>query len=116
MQPCCKLSPMRRGHPQLTVSRPGDRSPQVQVEDVFLLPEHARIGGIAGKCPSENYERKLDDPPTFEEVETAIHKLKKHKAPGSDGLPAEIFKIDLFSVCWEKCVVPNEFRDSVIIR
>nr|KAI8747196.1 craniofacial development protein 2-like [Biomphalaria glabrata] len=61
---------------------------------------------------------ELDDRPTSEEIETAISKLKKHKAPGSDGLPAEIFQMrgvalaerltDLFALCWEKCVVPPE--------
>ncbi|KAI8783094.1 hypothetical protein BgiBS90_016581 [Biomphalaria glabrata] len=57
----------------------------------------------------EIMSEELDDPTTFEEVGTAIHKLKKHKAPGSDGLPAEIFKMsgvalterltDLFTLC-----------------
>lgn len=32
---------------------------------------------------------ELNDSPTFEEIETANHKLKKHKIPGSD----EIFKL-----------------------
>ncbi|KAK0068763.1 hypothetical protein Bpfe_001726 [Biomphalaria pfeifferi] len=37
MQPRCKQIPMHRSHPQITVSRPEDRSLQVQVENVFLL-------------------------------------------------------------------------------
>ncbi|KAK6982875.1 hypothetical protein BgiMline_018284 [Biomphalaria glabrata] len=61
--------------------------------------------------PQKTMREELDDPPTFEEIETAISKLKKHKASGSDGLPAEIFKMggvalteritDLFALCWD---------------
>nr|KAI8754881.1 RNA-directed DNA polymerase from mobile element jockey-like [Biomphalaria glabrata] len=43
--------------------------------------------------PEKNMREKLGDRPTSKEIETAISKLKKHKAPGSDGLPAEIFKM-----------------------
>jgi hypothetical protein len=30
--------------------------------------------------------------PTTEEVETAVQKLKRHKVPGMDNIPAELFK------------------------
>ncbi|KAI8772934.1 hypothetical protein BgiMline_015463 [Biomphalaria glabrata] len=43
--------------------------------------------------PQKTMREEFDDPPTSEEIETAISKLKKHKAPGSDGVPAEIFKM-----------------------
>ncbi|KAI8767205.1 hypothetical protein BgiBS90_029353 [Biomphalaria glabrata] len=66
--------------------------------------------------PQKTITENLDDPPSSKKNETAISKLKNHKAPGSDRLPAEIFKMcgvaiterltDLFALCWEKCVVP----------
>ncbi|KAK4325656.1 hypothetical protein Pmani_003749 [Petrolisthes manimaculis] len=50
---------------------------QVQEESIRRIPQHA-----------ERVE--LDEPPTQEEVKVAIAKLKCHKAPGVDGLPAEV--------------------------
>ncbi|CAG4934632.1 unnamed protein product [Colias eurytheme] len=39
------------------------------------------------------------DPPTFKEVQDAIYKLKNHKAPGIDKIPAELWKYgDEFAV------------------
>ena len=35
---------------------------------------------------------KLDDPPSFDEVEKAILSLKDNKAPGHDNIPAEVIK------------------------
>ncbi|KAI8796122.1 RNA-directed DNA polymerase from mobile element jockey [Biomphalaria glabrata] len=43
--------------------------------------------------PQKTTREEHDDTPTFEDIETAISKLEKHKAPGSDGLSAEIFKM-----------------------
>ncbi|CAH1266638.1 Hypp3464 [Branchiostoma lanceolatum] len=51
--------------------------------------------------------------------------MKCHKAPGVDGVPAEVYKLgsdtlltvltDLFRDCWERGVVPQDFRDAVIV-
>jgi hypothetical protein len=35
-----------------------------------------------------------DTSPTKEKEEMTIQKLKKHKAPGTDNIPAELFKYD----------------------
>jgi len=39
-----------------------------------------------------NDTNEKDPPPTTEEVEMAVQKLKKHKAPGIGNIPAELFK------------------------
>ena len=33
-----------------------------------------------------------DSAPTVEEVEVAVKKLKNYKAPGTDNIPAELFR------------------------
>ncbi|XP_076442022.1 uncharacterized protein LOC143281001 [Babylonia areolata] len=42
------------------------------------------------KIPQLPVKHDLDNPPLFEEVKSAIKKLKGGKAPGIDGLPAEV--------------------------
>ena len=37
---------------------------------------------------------KHEQPPTVEEVKTAIRQMKPGKSPGSDGIPAEIYQHD----------------------
>lgn len=59
------------------------------------------------------------------EVETAIQKLKPHKAPGTDGITAEILQAggeelvdEMFSICnqaWIEEIVPEEWTKSVIV-
>lgn len=67
----------------------------------------------------------LDDPPTHVEIKSAIKKLKCHKAPGIDGIPAEVYKHggdslihkfgELFTSCWNKGTVPQGMLDAVIV-
>ncbi|XP_035672024.1 uncharacterized protein LOC118413014 [Branchiostoma floridae] len=77
------------------------------------------------KIPQHEVRTELDNPPTQEEVKKAISKLKCHKAPGVDGIPAEVYKLGgdallerltgLFATCWERGVVPQDLRDAVIV-
>ncbi|KAL8592948.1 hypothetical protein ACOMHN_050775 [Nucella lapillus] len=67
----------------------------------------------------------LDLPPSLEEVHKAIQQTSSGKAPGKDGIPAEIFKTvgpvaldtfhDLLCSIWEEEDMPQEFRDATII-
>ena len=67
---------------------------------------------------------KLDDQPSIEELSEAIDALAPGKAPGKDGLPAEIFQCGkpalieplhhLLCQCWEEGVV-QDMKDSKII-
>ena len=41
--------------------------------------------------PQQDVKLDLDDPPTQDEVRSAIAKLKCHKTPGIDGRPAEVY-------------------------
>ena len=77
------------------------------------------------KIPQQRIRSELDNIPTTDEVKSAIAKLKCHKAPGIDGIPAEVYKLggdtlhnkltDLFAACWEKGSLPQVLRDAVIV-
>ena len=70
-------------------------------------------------------KHELDEPPSFDEVQRAVRKTNSHKAPGIDGLPAEVYKYggdqllekltSLFTLCWSKGEVPGDLRDAVIV-
>ena len=67
---------------------------------------------------------ELDEPPTKEELSKAISNMSSGKAPGLDGIPAEVFKCSgnqllynlhqLLCKCWEERYVPQEMKDSII--
>ena len=67
----------------------------------------------------------LNDPPTLGEIKEAIDKTKMNKSPGIDGIPAEIYKFggeqlrrklhELIVKCWQEGMVPQEFKDVMII-
>ena len=68
---------------------------------------------------------ELDDTPTKEELSKAINDISSGKAPGQDGIPAEVFKCGgsqlldnlhhLLCRLWEEGSIPQEMRDSIII-
>lgn len=61
----------------------------------------------------------------FSQVKIAVRKLKTHKAPDVDGIPAEVYqpgggplleKIkSLFQVCWQRGEVPNDLWNAIIV-
>ena len=67
---------------------------------------------------------ELDDLPTLQEVKTAVESLKCGKAPGPDGIPAEVFKyggedllyrlVDLMRGCWRSGGVPQQWLKATI--
>ena len=69
---------------------------------------------------------ELDAPPDEEETTAAIKQLQTGKAPGPDGIPAEVFKrggntlishlTRLFQVFWINGQLPQDFRDANIIH
>ena len=74
------------------------------------------------QCP---IRRELGDPPTEEEVVTALYKMKVGKAGGKTGILPEMVKscggllleylMDLFQTVWMEGRVPEEWRDAILI-
>ena len=70
--------------------------------------------------------RLLDELPTVSETVKAIKLLSSGKAPGSDAIPAELYKAggtpvakkmtELFHIMWRKEAIPQEFKDATIIH
>ena len=71
-------------------------------------------------------KEEMSAPPTANETKKAIKQITSGKAPGADGIPAEVFKagdqamIDhltsLFGIMWESGKLPQEFRDATIVH
>ncbi|XP_063600687.1 uncharacterized protein LOC134776864 [Penaeus indicus] len=69
---------------------------------------------------------ELDAPPNTAETVAAVKQLQTGKAPGPDGIPAEVFKAGgevlithltrLFQVFWANGKLPQDFRDANIIH
>ena len=68
---------------------------------------------------------EFDAPPTEEELSKAIVSLARGKAPGGDGIPAEVLQCakstlphhlyELLCQCWEEGYVPQDMRDANIV-
>ena len=68
----------------------------------------------------------LDEFPIISETVKAIKLLSSGKAPGSDAIPAEIYKAggppvaekltEIFHIMWRKEVIPQELEDATIIH
>jgi hypothetical protein len=63
--------------------------------------------------------------PSDSEVEMAIEKLKRHKSPGIDQIPAELIKAGGRTICseihklinsiWNKEELPEQWKESIIV-
>ena len=75
--------------------------------------------------PDLSVIKKLDTPPTMEELSKAIDRLTCIKASGSNGIPPEVLKSgkpallqplhDLLCLCWKHCYIPQDIRDANIV-
>ena len=78
------------------------------------------------RLPQVEFNPLLDESPTVSETVKAIKLLSFGKAPGSDAIPAKIYKAggpqvaekltELFLIMWRKEAIPQEFKDAIIIH
>ena len=83
--------------------------------------EHESLDNI----PQRIIETSLDDIPTMDEMDRATAGLKDGKAPGGDGIPAEVRKRggdnmlrrlhQLITIAWEMGSVPQAWQDVSIV-
>ena len=70
-------------------------------------------------------KEELSDPITEDEGVKAIKSTRGGKAPGQDGIPAELWRhggiqlrkelVKLSNACWSNECIPQDFNDAVII-
>jgi hypothetical protein len=78
------------------------------------------------RLPQVEINNDLDNPPTEDEVSKAIKQLSCGKAPGSDAIPAEVYKAGgpamlqnltmLFQAIWRAGEVPQQWKDASIVH
>ena len=78
------------------------------------------------EIPQWDTNMSLSTLPTIEEVLVSIKQLTSGKAPGSDGIPPDIFKhggtavaeelLKLFTMIWEEGGVPQDFKDADLVH
>ena len=92
-----------------------------------VLNRPAQINNEAiNRLPQVPINHKLDVPPSKKEIDTAITQLSSGKAPGSDSIPAEVYKnggpitltklTKLYQSMWSKEQLPQEFRDATVVH
>jgi hypothetical protein len=81
---------------------------------------------VLENIPQREVDEKLADPPTLDEVDKAIARLKNNKCSGEDGITAEIFKYggdvirellhQIICQIWKEGQVPQQWIDALIIK
>ena len=78
------------------------------------------------RLPQVPVEEQMDARPTLGEIQKEVRFLSSGKAPGSDSIPAEVYKEggmvltekfhQLFQLIWQHETVPQDFKDASIIH
>nr|VZI27867.1 unnamed protein product [Spirometra erinaceieuropaei] len=78
------------------------------------------------RLPQVETNVDLDLPPSLQETIRAVQQLSSAKAPGSDAIPAEVYKhggpqlmdhlTALFQEMWRQGEVPQDFKDATIVH
>ncbi|BHF61921.1 hypothetical protein SprV_0100490100 [Sparganum proliferum] len=82
--------------------------------------------GAIERLPQVETNVDLDLPPSLQETIRAVQQLCSWKAPGSDAIPAEVYKhggpqlmdhlTALFQEMWRQGEVPQDFKDATIVN
>ena len=80
---------------------------------------------VLNSISSRSVMLTLDEPPSLDEVKLAIRKLKNRRAPGADGINAELIMCGsgrvciqmhaLFCTIWETETIPEDWRDALMV-
>nr|VZI06106.1 unnamed protein product [Spirometra erinaceieuropaei] len=78
------------------------------------------------RLPQVETNVDIDLPPSLQETIRAVQQLSSGKAPGSDAIPAEVYKhggpqmmdhlTTLFQEMWHQGEVPQDFKDATIVH
>ena len=91
-----------------------------------ISPSYSMCMGLrnVGQVELPTADPLVPEPSAFE-VELAIDKLKSHKSPGIDEIPAELIKARGGTICleihklitsiWKKEKLPEEWKESIIV-
>ncbi|BHF60742.1 hypothetical protein SprV_0100370800 [Sparganum proliferum] len=91
------------------------------------LNRPSTISDVAiARLPQVETNVDLDLPPSLRETIRAVQQLSSGKAPGSDAIPAEVYKhgypqpmdhlTALFQEMWRQGEVPQDFKDATIVH
>jgi hypothetical protein len=94
-------------------------------EAVLNRPSEINQDAI-NRLPQVPPRDELDRQPSLQELVKAIKQLSNGKAPGADGIPAEVFKhigqlaqqklLQLFQLMWVEGTLPQDFKDASVIH
>ena len=88
----------------------------------------SQLFNVHGVCDVRKKEVQIEEPlvpePSAFKVETVIGKAKRHKSPGIDQIPAEMFKVGRRTIhceilkhiisIWNKEELPEVWKDSIM--
>ncbi|BHF67733.1 hypothetical protein SprV_0301076100 [Sparganum proliferum] len=93
--------------------------------NIDTQPTSPLLSSATEFLPSPTYAVPCDPPPSEGEVVDAIRKLRNIKAPGEDGIPAEIFKScvdtlapslhEVVERAWRDEIVPNDWCLGILV-
>jgi len=90
---------------------------------IYSQPAHVRCSALSS-LQQLPVLQELDNPFTMEDVKLAIRGIKNKKSPGQDCIPRDFEKCGkplltvlfcIFTKCWNRRCLPDDFRDTNII-